>query len=141
MNILVIAVVILFVSLGIIHFYWALGGKAGIIKAIPTIDGNPTMRPGAFITALVGISLVVIGCITYLLWFLELDSLPLGKYIGYIGWVLSGVFIIRSIGDINVIGFFKKVKSSEFAKYDTLIYSPLCLILGIFFAAISYHKS
>ena len=141
MSALVISAIILFFILGVIHFYWALGGKTGVDKAIPTVDGIPTIQPSPFLTSLVGIALISIGCLAYLLWFFELNSLSFGNYIIYLGWVLSGVFIIRSIGDFKVIGFFKRIKSSEFAKYDSIFYSPLCLILGAFFAYLAYNKA
>jgi len=142
MSILNILVIILFCLLGAIHIYWAIGGKTGVEKAIPTtVDGKPTMEPGTIITILVGLSLFTIGLIIYLLGFYDLESIIYGKYIVYSGWLLSGVFFIRSIGDFKTIGFFKKVKTTEFAKYDTLIYSPLCIALGVFFAALVYNKA
>lgn len=45
--------------------------------------------------------------------------------------VCATVFMIRAIGDFNYLGFFKKIKHSQFARYDTWIYSPLCLFLGL----------
>ena len=134
-------VVILLVFLGIVHFYWALGGKRGVDKAIPTIDGKPTMEPGAVVTAFVGFALIGIGGITFALGFFDLKSVIFGKYIIYSGWLLSGIFIIRSVGDFKTVGFFKQVKESNFAKYDTLYYSPLCLLLGVLFLNLSYRHT
>lgn len=35
--------------------------------------------------------------------------------------------LARAVGDFRLVGFFKKVKGSEFALMDTLLYSPLCV--------------
>jgi hypothetical protein len=45
------------------------------------------------------------------------------------------IFIARSIGEFRWLGFFKKHRGSAFSKWDTLMYSPLCLLLG---AAVIY---
>ncbi|MGR6127766.1 DUF3995 domain-containing protein [Paenibacillus sp. SER-28] len=44
--------------------------------------------------------------------------------------LLSCVFILRSIGDFKWVGFFKRKKGTVFAKWDTVLYSPLCFLLG-----------
>ncbi|WP_416145629.1 DUF3995 domain-containing protein [Paenibacillus polymyxa] len=44
--------------------------------------------------------------------------------------LLSCVFILRSIGDFKWVGFFKRKKGTFFAKWDTVLYSPLCFLLG-----------
>ncbi len=55
----------------------------------------------------------------------------------YTGWLISAIFIIRAIGDFNAVGFFKKIKQTEFANYDTKYFSPLCLSLGAVFIMLS----
>ncbi|MHB0940405.1 DUF3995 domain-containing protein [Paenibacillus sp. ALE1] len=44
--------------------------------------------------------------------------------------LLSCLFILRSIGDFKWVGFFKRKKGTVFAKCDTVLYSPLCFLLG-----------
>jgi len=131
----------IFTFLGLVHFYWSLGGSLGIDKAIPEIDGKPTMNPGAIITALVGLALLTFGAISYLLGFYDLESTSYGKYVIYLGWLLSCIFALRAIGDFKVVGFFKIVKTTGFAKYDTKYYSPLCLFLAIIFFILSYSQA
>lgn len=46
------------------------------------------------------------------------------------GWVLGGIFLLRTIGDLKWVGFFKKQKGTLFATWDTMLNSPLCLLLG-----------
>ncbi|MGK9517941.1 DUF3995 domain-containing protein, partial [Salmonella enterica subsp. enterica] len=48
-------------------------------------------------------------------------------------WGISAIALImfaRAIGDSELVGFFKKVGGSRFARLDTFFYSPLCLMLG-----------
>jgi hypothetical protein len=40
------------------------------------------------------------------------------------------------MGEFNYVGFFKKVKDTEFAKWDTKLFSPLCLLISSFGFAI-----
>ena len=46
-------------------------------------------------------------------------------------WIIPSIFILRAIGDFKYIGFFKKIKQTEFAEMDTKFYSPLCLVIGV----------
>ncbi len=140
MSIVVLIVMLLFVFLGLLHVYWAFGGKIGVNKVIPVIDGKPTMTPGVTITLIVAIVLFGCGAVVFMLGFYDLTSLPQGSLIIYAGWALSGIFIVRAIGDFKVLGFFKKINTTEFSKYDTHYYSPLCLSLGVIFLALSYGQ-
>jgi hypothetical protein len=45
--------------------------------------------------------------------------------------VLGTVFVLRSIGDFRLMGFFKSVRGTRFALWDTWLYSPGCLFLGL----------
>jgi hypothetical protein len=45
--------------------------------------------------------------------------------------VLGIIFVVRSIGDFRSAGFFKSVRNTTFALWDTWLYSPLCLVLGL----------
>ena len=134
-------VVLLFVLLGLLHVYWAAGGRYGIKKAVPQLDGKPVMEPGALITLLVALALWGLAYLVYVLNHHELNNMRYGQYIIYVGWLASAVFIMRAIGDFKFVGFFKKVKSSEFAMYDTKYYSPLCLGLGCAIAALAFHQT
>jgi hypothetical protein len=35
------------------------------------------------------------------------------------------------VGDLRLVGFFKRVRDTRFARRDTLFYSPLSLALGL----------
>ncbi len=49
-------------------------------------------------------------------------------------FALALLFVLRAIGDLRLIGFFKKVRGSRFAWLDSTVYSPLCVLLaaGVF---------
>ncbi len=107
----------IFALLGLLHFYWALRGVPGNSAAIPQIDGAPAFKPSKAATAIVG--LVLLGTAAIVL--LDVTLLVAGA---------AAVMILRAIGDFRLVGFFKRVRGSRFARLDTLLYSPLCLALG-----------
>ncbi|MGR7946186.1 DUF3995 domain-containing protein [Paenibacillus sp. M.A.Huq-81] len=122
--------VILFVLSGI-HLYWVVGGKRGFLGAIPSDGSEIKFRPAKMATSVVAGALALAG-----LFVLELgevlERLIFPEWLfRYGGWILSGVFILRTVGDFRWIGFFKKQRGTLFAKRDTLLYSPLCLFIGI----------
>lgn len=133
MYLLAIITVILLNIISFFHIYWAFGGKVGLDKVLPTKDGVRLLNPTRALTFFVGIVLFGFSGVAYLLYF---DTASLGIVV-YIGWMLSAIFFIRAIGEFNAIGFFKKIKNTEFAEYDTKYFSPLCLFLGVVFAILS----
>lgn len=134
MNIIVIITIIVLIIMGLFHFYWVIGGKIGLDKALPTKDGKLLLNPGKILTTIVGIGLLGFGYIAYVLQFKDLTTMQYANYYVNISWMLSAIFIIRAIGEFNAIGFFKKIKETQFAIYDTKYFSPLCLVLGVIFS-------
>ena len=53
---------------------------------------------------------------------------------------LGAVFLARSVGDFRLVGFFKRVQGSRFARLDTWVYAPLCLLLGLATVFVAYHE-
>jgi hypothetical protein len=45
--------------------------------------------------------------------------------------VLVAVFAIRALGDFKYVGFFKKVKNTDFAINDTKYFTPLCAFVAV----------
>ena len=45
--------------------------------------------------------------------------------------VVAVVLLLRAVGDFRLVGFFKKITGSRFARLDTLVFSPLCVVLGL----------
>ncbi|SDU91827.1 DUF3995 domain-containing protein [Pseudomonas mucidolens] len=124
-----------FTFIGMVHVYWAAGGKWGSTAVIPQLPGEfargprPAFKPSALASFLVAMGLVVIAllvCLRAGLYFDPVDHQALQ-------WGISTIALImfaRAIGDSELVGFFKKVSGSRFARLDTFFYSPLCLVLG-----------
>ena len=127
-------------ALGVIagaHLYWAAGGQAGSSAAIPQANGEPLFRPGRGATVLVAIGLFALAVLA--LWRDGLILLPLPFFIAKIGaWLATLVFLVRAIGDFKYLGWSKRVRGSQFARLDDVVYAPLCLMLAICFAVISW---
>ena len=51
--------------------------------------------------------------------------------------VLSLVFCVRAVGDFRFVGFFKRVRGTPFAIWDTRLFSPLYLLLAAGFARVA----
>ncbi|WP_426446613.1 DUF3995 domain-containing protein [Paenibacillus sp. S-38] len=119
----------LLLGLSGVHAYWLFGGKKGLGAAVPSSETGPLFRPGPSAVALVTLLLALaawavleLGGIVKLLY-------PEGMLPG-IGWLLSGVFLLRGVGDFRWTGVFKRKTGTVFAKWDTLLYSPLCFAIG-----------
>lgn len=122
---------IIFISLGSIHFYWLFGGKRGLKKVIPikNIEEN-VLPPPKLATLIVAIVLISFG----LSYFLKSGfmNIQVPNWLAYYGlWIIPIVFLLRAIGEFKYVGFFKRIKNTEFAKADSKWFSPLCLIIGI----------
>ncbi|AUO05952.1 hypothetical protein NS115_07390 [Paenibacillus jamilae] len=111
------------------HLYWVFGGQKGAKAAIPSTGTDLLFKPSKIGTSIVAILLALAA------WFV----LELGRVVPiqffhffyfYGAGLLSCLFILRSIGDFKWVGFFKRKKGTVFAKWDTVLYSPLCFLLG-----------
>ena len=134
MNFLVVVNIFILVLISIFHVYWAMDGKIGMDKVIPSKDGQALFQPGKI--GIFGVSFLslVFAYVVYSLGFKVSSS---EEFI-YAGWMISAVFILRAIGEFNMLGFFKKIKDSEFSSYDTKYFSPLSLFIGVSIGRITY---
>jgi len=120
----------IFTILAIIHFNWVVGGKWGYNKALPTDEqGKRILNPRKIDSAIVGIGLLGFGL--FYLWKSGAIQLGIPAWVAYAGWVIPAIFLLRAIGEFRYIGFFKKIKTTDFGKMDTQLYSPLCLLIGL----------
>lgn len=114
-----------------LHFYWLLGGKWAIDAAVPSSkEGKKVFKPGIFATLVVAFGLLFMAL-------LHLDkvgliALSLPTWLdNYALKIVAFIFLIRAIGEFRYLGFFKKIKNTKFARSDTRLYSPLCLLLSM----------
>lgn len=129
--ILSIFLFLVFLVLGGFHFYWFFGGTWGLKKVIPSKENElNNLSIPKLATLIVGLVLTLFG-LMYLVksGLIDFQISNWIKNYGY--WFISSIFILRAIGEFNYVGFFKKIKNTEFSKADSKIFSPLCLIIGI----------
>lgn len=46
-------------------------------------------------------------------------------------WTVALVFTARAVGDFRYLGFFKQVRNTRFAYWDTRLFAPLCLAFAV----------
>ena len=126
-----IAVAVVLAGLATLHVYWAVGGRWGVTAAIPTLaDRQALFAPHPAATLLVAAALVV-GAWLVLSSARILPAAIPAQLIRSGTALLSLVFIMRAIGEFRYVGFFKRVRGTTFARWDTRLHSPLCLVIGI----------
>ncbi len=134
MSYLLIVLIIIFSSLSLLHFYWAAGGQWWLSNALPTNEsGQHVLKTGPVSSMVVGLGLL--GFASY--YFILPAPTLSGTMTHIVGWTIPSIFLLRSIGDFKYVGFFKTVKSTEFAKYDNRYYVPLCLVIGVMGLAVA----
>src|SRR4051812_32737606 len=125
-----IFLVITFAALGLLHIYWAFGGRSAIAAVVPSVAGRPVFRPSFSSTLLVAGALfaaavVISGAIGWLG-----NRVPASVF-RLLTFAISLVFLLRAIGDFRYVGFFKAGSHSTFAFWDRWLYSPLCLLIAL----------
>lgn len=141
-----ILLTLIFAALAALHLYWAAGGRWGIKVSIPTIPnagkGNrPAFNPSplAAVLVAVGLLLAMLTVLGQIGWWGT--ALPPGIF----RWATHGIaalFFLRAIGEFRLVGFFKRVRDTPFARWDTWLFSPLCLaIAGIAFLLTSSPRN
>ena len=124
-------------GLAALHVFWAFGGKFGTVAVIPTRDGVPVLRPAHVVTlalaaGLAGAAYVALAAVEVVPWGLPHAALPLACA------VLAVLFGGRAIGERRYVGFFKRVRGTAFAWWDTRLFSPLCAALSIGYLLLWY---
>lgn len=122
---------VILLVISVMHFYWALGGKAGMESTLPTdLEGKKVLNPKKTDSALVAVVLLIFGLLFF--WKVGILDFYLPHLISRFGTgVVSFIFLLRAMGDFRYVGFSKKIKSTPFAVLDTKYFSPLCLFIGI----------
>jgi hypothetical protein len=117
------------------HLHWALGGSLGYSVSLPQRpDGTPVMahrlpwwRPaaGAVALGLVALAALLLAHAGHL-------PLPVPASLARAALLVAGAaFVARALIPHRHVGFFKSVRGTRWALYDTRLYSPLFLLLGL----------
>ncbi|HDX9590354.1 TPA: DUF3995 domain-containing protein [Bacillus pseudomycoides] len=131
------ASILVFISL--IHMYWACGGSWGSKVVLPIKKDSGEY---AFVPRKIGTFAVALAILCF-----AMILLAQSGYLGfwnpsrYTKWgcmALAGIFLLRAVGDMKYVGFFKKVKGTKFSVFDTWLYSPLCLYIAFIFVVAVY---
>lgn len=138
-----IVLAVVFALLSLLHLYWAAGGRFGrgaAIPTAPTVGGERLLNPSPFGTILVAAALF--AAVLVVLGRLKIWGSFVPGWIFYAGtWVLSLLFLLRTIGDFRYVGFFKSVSGTDFARWDTILFSPLCLFIAVAAFLVSYYEA
>ena len=124
-ELLTLFLVSVFIVLAQLHIYWAIRGPNTPSRLL-TLGVAGGLLACASLIAAVGGFVPTLVPMRVLCWFLFFMAL---------------VLLARAVGDFRLVGFFKKIKGTPFAKWDSLLFSPLCLVLsaGIFVLALSHY--
>jgi hypothetical protein len=123
------------------HLHWALGGRLGYSVSLPQrADGTPVMagrigwwRPAA---AGVALGLVLLGALALAVGgHLDLPLPPGAAKAALIA--VGAAFVLRALVPTPHTGFFKRIRATRWARYDTRLYCPLFLLLGAALIAIA----
>lgn len=123
------------------HLHWALGGRLGYSVSLPQRpDGTPVMagrigwwRPAA---AGVAVGLILLGVLAVAA--AGRIDLPVPPGTAKAVLILCGAaFILRAFVPTPWTGFLKRIRSTRWARYDTWLYCPLFLLLGIALIAVA----
>ncbi|MCW3116685.1 MAG: hypothetical protein JWM28_767 [Chitinophagaceae bacterium] len=130
MIVLILLNSLLFLLLALLHIYWAFGGQWALDIAIPaTRKGKKTFKPGVLGPLTIASGLLLFGFITIAnsgIFYNLVET----KVIHYGNWAISIIFLLRAIGDFKFVGFAKRIRHTDFALYDTKIYSPLAFAIA-----------
>jgi hypothetical protein len=134
--VLSIVVCLTFVLLAMWHVRMAFGSMTGESAAVPSVDGKPLFVPSRAST-------LVVACVLFAFALLVAGAarlIALGVPTQWLSWacyLLAFGLLARAVGEFKYVGFFKRVRGSPFARLDTLVYSPLCLLLAIGIAVVA----
>ena len=116
-------------GLSALHWVWVVRGTGNLEGFVPEIDGKPAFEPGRLVTA--GVALLLLAAAAVCASEAQLFGLPRWPLARLGVWTLLVVLLLRSIGEFRLVGFFKRVRGTRFARLDTWVFSPLCLVISV----------
>jgi hypothetical protein len=108
-------------------------GESG---AVPSVKGKPLFVPSRGATLGVAAALMLCAVVVAATAGVLATGVPL-RVLSWLCYLLALALLARAIGDFRYLGFFKRVRGSKFAILDTLVYSPLCVLLAVGVAVVA----
>lgn len=123
-----LALAAVFLFLAGLHVFWALTLVPDGVR--PTFADEPLPQPQPLLTSSVALPLTLAAVVVLARAGLILGRLP--AWVPRVGcWGLGLIMVFRAVGELRFVGFFKSIRDTRFAVWDTWLYSPLCLLLGL----------
>jgi len=117
-------------AVSLLYLYWGLGGTWLTDKASPVVDGRPLVE-------LSGMRGVGAASASFMIAAVPVVAMrPMLRKCLLL--LIAAAFAYRAIGDFRYFGFFKAVKDSSFAVWDTCVYSPLALLVSVLAALLIF---
>lgn len=119
-----------FLAIALWHVYMASAPDAARLWAVPSRDGTPLFRPSRVATLAVAAMLLLFAALVGScagLWRLGIPH----RVLVIFSYALALGLVGRAVGDFRYVGFFKRIRGSQFARLDSLIFSPVCLLLAL----------
>ncbi|RQO29861.1 hypothetical protein DBR32_14880 [Taibaiella sp. KBW10] len=122
---------IIFLFLSILHLYWAISNDPGVFEMIPTDAGGRTIwkpRPiWLFLGAFMFYAFAMVNMFNE-----EFINLVISKKVINVAMaVIALAFFVRFVGDFRYVGISKTLRTSPFARRDSRIYVPFCLVMSL----------
>lgn len=134
-----IILALLFLVLSGFHWCWAFGWGIGLtrISVVPerqNSNGAKTFKPRPLETIAVALGLMGFASVVLLRANIVQFGAPfsiLSVWSAYGIWAIVAIFLLRSIGEFKYVGLFKSVRTTNFAYWDTRLFTPLCLVISL----------
>jgi hypothetical protein len=122
-------VVTVLAALSLLHVYWGFGGRLAWLSVLPEVESRPLFIPTAAqsfgVAAGLGVAALVLAGSAGLI------AVPVSSGLLRIGsFGIAAVFALRAIGEFRHVGFFKRNRGTRFARMDSWLYSPLCVLIA-----------
>lgn len=123
------ALAVVFILLSVFHVIGAFGLWRSL-AVVPELPGEPRHYPSSLSWLGVAGALGLAALVVVVRGDLLLRAVPSRlSTVACLG--LGGVFVLRTIGDFRFFGFSRTVTGTAFALWDTWLYTPLCLVIGL----------
>ena len=123
-------------AIAVWHVYLAFALTGEESGAVPSVDGKPVFVPSRRMTFLVAAALLLFASLVAAM----AGSITVnvrGELLVGASYALAAGMFARAVGDLEYVGFFKRVRGTKFATLDTFLYSPVCLLLAVAVAALA----